>query len=175
VAELKVQIVRLEDALAAETKRRVDATTQLDERARVQVYDLEERLRRQLQEDNQKLQKRLATLEARFDELEQHWEVTSSAQMETIHKTSVDFGNALEQLQQEQDTERKARLRREGTLLQQVENHAKEFEDRWNAERQDRLEPVGRTNERTRNETSARTSRVSTTSITRVGVFETRA
>jgi uncharacterized protein YukE len=142
VAELKVQIVRLEDALAAETKRRVDATTQLDERARVQVYDLEERLRQQLQEDNHKLQERLATLEARFDELEQHWEGTSSAQMETIHKTSTDFGNALEHLQQEQDTERKARLRREGTLLQQVENHAKEFEDRWNAERQDRLERV---------------------------------
>ena len=44
VAELKVHIVCLEDALAAETKRRVDATTQLDERARVQVYDMEELL-----------------------------------------------------------------------------------------------------------------------------------
>jgi hypothetical protein len=27
-------------------------------------------------------------------------------------------------------------------LLQQVDNHAKEFEDHWNAERQDRFERV---------------------------------
>jgi hypothetical protein len=47
----------------------------------------------------------LATLEACFDELEQNWEGPLS---ETIHKTYINFGNALEQLQQEQDTERKA-------------------------------------------------------------------
>jgi hypothetical protein len=60
-----------------------------------------------------------------------------------IHKTSIDFGNALGTAsQQEQDMEHKARLRREGKLLQQVENHGKEFEDHWNMEGQNQLEQV---------------------------------
>jgi hypothetical protein len=49
-----------------------------------------------------------------------------------------------QQLQQEQDEERKARLRGEGRLLQQVEDHANEFEDRWTKERQDRMDHINK-------------------------------
>ena len=45
IAHIKVQMSRLEDALAAETKRRVDATTSLDELSRTQVLEMEERVR----------------------------------------------------------------------------------------------------------------------------------
>lgn len=126
--------------MAAETKRRVDATTNLDDHARELIFEMEERLRNQLEQDNQKLDKRIAAVEHKLQLLEQKWVQDSTAQMNSIAKKATDFGKALEQLQQEQDTERKARLRREGSLLQQVENHAKEFEDRWNAERKEREE-----------------------------------
>ncbi len=142
IAELKVQISRLEDALAAETKRRVDATTQIDDQARQEIYEMEERLRKQLEEDNAKLQARISSVEDRLAELEERWSLDAAKQMEAIQQKAHDFGKTLDQLQQEQDIERKARLRREGSLLQQVEHHAKEFETRWNAERQDRLDQI---------------------------------
>eukprot|EP00934_Nitzschia_sp_Nitz4_P004219 Nitzschia sp. Nitz4//scaffold7_size249615//155758//156674//NITZ4_001186-RA/size249615-augustus-gene-0.35-mRNA-1//-1//CDS//3329558469//4209//frame0 len=140
IAELKVQIARLENALAAETKRRVDATTKLDDQARTLVFEMEERLRQQLQQDNLKLEERIAKVEERLQEVEQRFLQDSTAQMATVQRKATEFSQALDQWQQEQDVERKARLKREGSLLQQVENHAKEFEDRWNAERKDRDE-----------------------------------
>lgn len=134
----------MEEALAAETRRRVDATTKLDDQAREQIYEMEQRLRKQLEDDNVKLQSRLTQLETRLQALEDRWTQDSERQLESIQHKAQDFSKALEQLQQEQDTERKARLRREGSLLQQVEHHAKEFEDRWTAERQDRLGQIAK-------------------------------
>lgn len=139
-----MQIARLEDALVAETRRRVDATTKLDDQAREQVYEMEQRLRQQLEQDNEKLQSRVGALESRLKELEERWTHDSAQQMESITQKAQEFSKALEQFQQEHDMERKARLRREGGLLQQVEHHAKEFEDRWNAERQERLDQVAK-------------------------------
>ena len=142
VAELKVQIVALEDALAAETKRRVDATTKLDQMSREQVYEMEERLRQQLKEDNATLESRLNKLEKKIVELEGNWEKDSRGQLDAITQKSQDFCSSLEKLKQEQDTERKSRLKREGALLEQIETHYKEFEDRWERERNDRLERI---------------------------------
>ena len=72
IAHIKVQMGRLEDALAAETKRRVDATTALDELARTQVHKMEERVREQLEEENEMLQARLTALEERVRILEEN-------------------------------------------------------------------------------------------------------
>ena len=142
VAELKVQICRLEDALAAETKRRVDATTGLDDKTREEIYAMEERLRSQMIDDNKRLEERIAQVEARLEELEYRWEREATHQLDVVSQKSQEFEKSLKKLQFDQDTERKARLRREGSLLQQVENHATEFEQRWNSEqkaREDRI------------------------------------
>jgi hypothetical protein len=134
----------LEDALVAETRRRVDATTKLDDQAREQIYEMEQRLREQLEQDNEKLQGRIGTLETRLLELEERWTRDSTQQMDSISQKAHEFSKSLEQFQQEHDMERKARLRREGGLLQQVEHHAREFEDRWNVERQERLDQIAK-------------------------------
>lgn len=139
MAALKVQIGRLEDALAAETKRRVDATTKLDGLARSQVFEVEERLRNQLQQDNDKLHQRLEALETRVQRLEERWEKESHQQVLAVQSRADDLNRALTALQEQQATERKARLKREGFLLQQVEDHARECEERWNEERKDRM------------------------------------
>ena len=82
VAELKVQICRLEDALAAETKRRVDATTGLDDKTREEIYNMEERLRQQMIEDNKRLEERIKVIEARLEEFEYRWEKESAHQLD---------------------------------------------------------------------------------------------
>lgn len=134
----------MEDALAAETKRRVDATTQIDDQARQQIYEMEERLRKQLEEDNVKLQGRISSLEDRLTRLEEQWSFDANKQLESITQQAHEFSVTLEQLQQDQEEERKSRLRREGSLLQQVEHHAKEFQNRWNGERQERLDQIAK-------------------------------
>lgn len=105
---------------------------------------MEERLRKQLLEDNEKLEARLAKIEARVEELETRWERDAAKQMESLSKKSEDFSSSLERLQQEQDNERKARLKREASLVEQVENHAKDFEARWDAERKFRMDRMSK-------------------------------
>ena len=75
-------------------------------------------------------------------ELEGKWEKDSRGQLDAITQKSQDFCSSLEKLKQEQDTERKSRLKREGALLEQIETHYKEFEDRWERERNDRVERI---------------------------------
>jgi hypothetical protein len=145
---LKVQIGRLEDALAAETKRRVDATTALDELARTQIFDMEQRLRQQLQEEHRGLQVRLDALDDRLEALEQKWNTDSNDQIELVRGQAGDLNKSLQSIQEQQDAERKARLKREGNLLQQVELHAKEFQERWNEERTDRIQKLGELQDR---------------------------
>ena len=131
---------RLEDALAAETKRRVDATTALDELARTQVHEMEERVREQLREENERLQHRLGALEERVRRLDENWAIDAKHQIETVNNKAHDLGMAVSRIQEDQDMERKSRLKREGVLLRQVEDYAKETDDRWKAERKDRVE-----------------------------------
>lgn len=138
IAHIKVQMNRLEYGLAAETKRRVDATTAIDELARTQVNDMEKRIREQLQQENDSLQIRLGALEDRVKTLELSWTKDANKQVESIQSKATDLGKSISQIREDQDMERKARLKREGVLLQQVEEHSKEFEDRWILERSER-------------------------------------
>ena len=70
----------------------------------------------------------LNKLEKKIVELEGKWEKDSRGQLDAITQKSQDFCSSLEKLKQEQDTERKSRLKREGALLEQIETHYKEFE-----------------------------------------------
>ena len=143
-----MQIARLELALAAETKRRVDATTSLDEDARRQVLDMEQRIQRQLQEDNKRLEERLSKIESRLEGIEFRWKKVATQQVESIQLKADEFAQTLEAVQREQDAERKARLRREGRLLQQVEDLSKEYNDRWSSERHDRVTHISKLEEK---------------------------
>ncbi|KAL3924850.1 MAG: hypothetical protein SGILL_000790 [Bacillariaceae sp.] len=142
MAAFKVQMGRLEDALGAETKRRVDATTSIDDAARTTVFEMEQRLKKQMEEDQKGLQDRMGALEARVHALENKWVKDSNDQVELVTSKAADLTKILGSIQGQQDTERKARLKREGNLLEQVEQHAKEFEERWSQERSDRIQKM---------------------------------
>lgn len=129
---------RLEDALAAETKRRVDATTALDELARTQVHEMEQRIREQLKGENEMLQARLTALEERVSTLEENWVADANRQIEVVETRAGELSKSIAQIRDDQNMERKARLKREGILLRQVEEHAKDAEDSWKSERKDR-------------------------------------
>lgn len=133
---------RLEDALAAETKRRVDATTALDELGRTQVHEMEARVREQLRAENETLQARLDLLEKRVSALEEHWTQAAKHQLVVVETKSSALTKSIAQIRDEQNMERKARLKREGILLQQVEGHAKDAQESWKAERSGRIQKL---------------------------------
>mmetsp|Transcript_23375 Transcript_23375/g.51168 ORF Transcript_23375/g.51168 Transcript_23375/m.51168 type:complete len:175 (-) Transcript_23375:1597-2121(-) len=101
---------------------------------------MEERVREQLREENERLQHRLDALEERVRRLDENWAIDAKQQIEMVDNKAHDLGKAVSRIQEDQDMERKSRLKREGVLLRQVEEHAKETDDRWKAERKDRVE-----------------------------------
>lgn len=143
VAELRVKVTRLEQALAAETKRRVEATKQLEHHAKEELQHWEDRCRRELEEQRQSVEERLELLETKFGELEERWKRESTQQQKQVAKKGEEFTLALEELRKEAETERKLRQVREDQFLQQIEAHRKDYEGLWDRERQERIECVG--------------------------------
>lgn len=143
VAELRVKVSRLEQALAAETKRRVEANKALERQAKEEVKHWEDRTLNELKEQRGLVEERIGKLEDRFDQLEERWKKESAQQKEQITQKGEEFQSALDELRKEAETERKLRLVREGQFLQQIESHGKDYEELWNKERQERIECVG--------------------------------
>lgn len=143
VAELRVKVSRLEQALAAETKRRVEAMRALEKQANNEVQHWEEHYLKELQEQRELMEDRIKKLEERFDQLEDRWRRESEQQKHQINGKGEEFQAALNELRTEADTERKLRSVREGQFLQQIEAHGKHYEELWNKERQERIESLG--------------------------------
>jgi DNA repair exonuclease SbcCD ATPase subunit len=143
VAELRVKVSRLEQALAAESKRRVEATRNLDKQAKDEIKHWEERCLKEIKDQRVLVEDRLEKLELRFNELEERWKRDSHQAEQQITKKGDEFMAALDELRKEAETERKLRLVREGQFLQQIEAHGKDYEDLWDRERQERIECVG--------------------------------
>lgn len=143
VAELRVKVARLEQALSAETKRRVEATKQLERYAKEEIVQWEQRCHKELVESRQMVEGRLEVLEVRFNQLEERWTRESQQQQSQITEKGKEFTAALDELRKEAETERKLRLVREGQFLQQIEAHGKDYEGLWDRERQERIECVG--------------------------------
>jgi uncharacterized protein YPO0396 len=68
--------------------------------------------------------------------------------MEMVQYKAADLHKALKGILEQQDAEQKARLKHEGNLLQQVEQHAKEFEERWTQERNNCIQRIGEVEDR---------------------------
>lgn len=143
VAELRVKVQRLEQALAAETKRRVEAQKKLEKQAKEEIAHWEDRCMKEMKEQRVMVEDRLEKLELRFMELEQRFKAETEEQEQTIARKGEEFTAALDELRKEAETERKLRLAREGQLLQQIETHGKDYESLWDRERQERIESVG--------------------------------
>jgi chromosome segregation ATPase len=143
VAELRVKVSRLEQALAAETKRRVEAMRSLERQAKEEIQHWEERQLNELKEQREIFEDRMGKLEERFNQLEERWKKESEQQKQQVNRKGEEFQAALDELRKEAETERKLRLVREGQFLQQIESHEKDYEELWNKERQERIESVG--------------------------------
>lgn len=144
VAELRVKIQTLEQALTAEVKRRVEATVSLEERTKKHVADLEERLVARMETMNLKLTSEFAHVEERLSSLEESIGRDHEQHLEQVGVQAQSFRESLGQVQRDLDQEKKSRLIREGRLLQQVESHAKELEQLYKKEQEERIAAISK-------------------------------
>jgi hypothetical protein len=138
VAELRVRISKLEQALGAEVKRRVEATHELQASVNNIVALMEKRLQNQLSIQSATLTERLQRLETKLEQMERRWDKESQEQIEFVLKKGDTFEALAKQLKTEIESEKKSRLVREGRFLQQLESHAADLEKKWTQESEER-------------------------------------
>ena len=142
VAELRVKIQHLEQAMAAEVKRRVDSTHQLHKKAEKLVEETYQKLQERLEEQSGALERRVSELEDKLMRLELLHRQQATKQEKIVEERGQELREQMEALQEELAVEKKARLVREGRFLQQLEGHAQDLADRWKTEKTQREDQI---------------------------------
>jgi hypothetical protein len=139
LASLKIQTKRLEAALSAEIKRRVDAMQQFQQKAKSEIQRVEELLVKQMDQDRIATEERLNILEERMANLECKWQSdVNMVQHETSRKVSQ-LQEQVAELKQQTEGERQSRLEREAALNQQITQLSNDYKELWQVERQERF------------------------------------
>eukprot|EP00549_Striatella_unipunctata_P012589 CAMPEP_0118673394 /NCGR_PEP_ID=MMETSP0800-20121206/295_1 /TAXON_ID=210618 ORGANISM="Striatella unipunctata, Strain CCMP2910" /NCGR_SAMPLE_ID=MMETSP0800 /ASSEMBLY_ACC=CAM_ASM_000638 /LENGTH=213 /DNA_ID=CAMNT_0006568447 /DNA_START=6 /DNA_END=648 /DNA_ORIENTATION=- len=138
VAELRVQLQRMERALAQEVRRRVDAV----ERQKQNAAKLEEKFDKILEERSQMVDNRIDALEERVSRLEERLAHESQTVPAQIEARGDSLEIMLKDVRNELETEKRNRLHREGRLLTQLEEHSRLSEEYWQKERTSREEAM---------------------------------
>lgn len=142
VANLRVQVSRLEAALGVACRRRVDAVTAIQSQAAAAVQALEERLSTQVAADVSRVADRLTRLEQRMTGLETQWRDNVGSIQDSVQHSTVKLQSQLQSLQQAVAQERTGATQRLDRLSQQMQTTAQDYDDRWQHERQERIAAV---------------------------------
>ena len=143
VAELRVQVSRLEAALKAESQRRVAAVQQIHQQSVRAVTELETRIQQTVREEQERVQERLTQLEERCRLLEMRWQEDVGAVQDSVDQHGTQLKTQLAALQQTVATERQQRKSREQRLRNQMQEMADKYQELWKQERQERLRSFG--------------------------------
>lgn len=160
VAHLRVQVKRLEAALTAETKRRVQAVKEVQEQAKEAVNQVTALWRESLEKEGTEVNQRLASLEDRINHLENRWKGDVSAIEKNIDNKATQWKSALEELQTQAEMERKARMRREERIMQQINEVSEKYEKSWKEERHLRVTELSKLTERVKTQEDIRDAQV---------------
>eukprot|EP00550_Attheya_septentrionalis_P009110 CAMPEP_0198284590 /NCGR_PEP_ID=MMETSP1449-20131203/4050_1 /TAXON_ID=420275 /ORGANISM="Attheya septentrionalis, Strain CCMP2084" /LENGTH=276 /DNA_ID=CAMNT_0043981735 /DNA_START=79 /DNA_END=909 /DNA_ORIENTATION=- len=141
VAELRVQMVSMERALAAEVQRRIYSVTQMELKCRETIGQMEAKCQ-------DVLDQRLGHMETRLQQVEQSLEqlTTESHQSlshdipQQIRTQSTTLKESLDDLNQSLTLERNERLGRDQRLGEQVDHFSKSWNSQMDQERAERLE-----------------------------------
>jgi SF-assemblin/beta giardin len=142
VATLKVQVERLEKALAATCRRRVDSIQAIQNQATAAVMALEERLSAQVATDMVRVHGRLTSLEQRMAGLETRWSHNVGTLQDDLQHSSRQLAGQLQSLHQAVAQERTQATARHDRFVQQMHTVATSYDERWQQERQDRLAAI---------------------------------
>lgn len=160
LSHLRVQVKHLEAALTAETKRRVQAVKEVQEKAKEAVNQVTALWKESLEKEGTEVNRRLASLEDRISELEERWQEDVSAIEKNIGSKSTQWKGALEKLQAQAETERKSRVRREEQIMKQINDVSEKYEKCWKDERHVRVSELSKLTERVKTQEDTRDAQV---------------
>jgi SF-assemblin/beta giardin len=142
VAALRVQVAQLEDALAQESRRRVQTIQQMQQQSAEQVAAWQQQWQAQVQNDVAAVQERLAALEQRVTALEGTWEKQVTALSDDMAQHVQQYQTQYQTIQDDMQQERLQQQQREQRLQQQMAELQQTYLEKWSAERSARLASV---------------------------------
>lgn len=133
IAEIRVQLTSMENALSAEIKRRVDLNRSMERQCQAHISSLQTEVERVLDERTSKISSHLASLEEKVLELNQRLEEEKVNIPRDIEQKGAELQDILRGFQDEFSTEKRDRLNREGRILKQLHD----FESHVNSSLED--------------------------------------
>ena len=142
VSAVRVQVTRLEAALAAESKRRVAALQLLHEQANQAAATMQEELQTQMKDEIQTVHTRLDRFEERLQQLETKVTHDMMALRHDIGRDTERMQAQLRTLQGQVAREEEKLHKRHGQTMEHMQTVSEEYVERWKVERQERLTAV---------------------------------
>jgi len=123
IAELRVLLTTLENALTVETKRRIEMSRCIEEEYQKQIEAVTQKLEYAIDQKSEAFQKRLCSLENKVDELSERMQEQSKVVPEDIQRLGKDLQESILTIQEEFRVESSDRNQRQNNILQQINDY----------------------------------------------------
>eukprot|EP00594_Rhizosolenia_setigera_P008110 CAMPEP_0178974152 /NCGR_PEP_ID=MMETSP0789-20121207/22258_1 /TAXON_ID=3005 /ORGANISM="Rhizosolenia setigera, Strain CCMP 1694" /LENGTH=256 /DNA_ID=CAMNT_0020662375 /DNA_START=36 /DNA_END=806 /DNA_ORIENTATION=+ len=142
IAELRVKMTSMENALTAEIKRRIDMNRQLETKCSTQIHLLENQFTEKLEENTQNLTQKLSDLEDKLNLLNIRLEESTTKIPQDVEMRGKELRDSLERFKQDFFVEKQERLKREGRLMKQFHDYEESVEKRLIELKKERVDTV---------------------------------
>ena len=142
IAQLRVSLNEMDVSLSQEIKRRIEGSASLQEQCKAQVQAMEDRLTQTMMDKLHLVTERLDALESKVTELNDRLQQERTKIPKDIETRGHELQTMLQTFQKEFTTERRDRLTREGRIMKQLTDQAKNMSQQWNQEIAQREETV---------------------------------
>lgn len=123
LAQLMIQITAAERALTIETQRRIQSTHAIQKSCTQKIQDMEQNFERILNERSLRVEERLVSVQQKVEELTTRFEQEKDAVPKDMEARGDELKEILNELTAILDTEKSDRLKREGRILKQMDDH----------------------------------------------------
>ena len=161
LAHLRVQVRRLEAALTAETKRRVQAVAAVQKQAADAVQEVSEQWKQVYQQEQTASQERLDILQKKVVDLEHQWQTDVQRLQGQIDSSAEHSQKTLSEVKEQMEKVESARVARQEQLIQQLDSLSEKYNAQWKTERQDRVESLHALTQRVQLQEDVRDAQVS--------------
>jgi len=127
LAQVTIQLTAAERALTMETQRRIQSTHAIQKSCTQKIQDMEQSFERILNERSLRMEERLVSVQQKMEELTKRFEEEKDAVPKDMEARGTELKEILDTFQKELAEERSDRLKREGRILKQMDDHSSEI------------------------------------------------
>ena len=124
LAQVTIQLTAAERALTMETQRRIQSTHAIQKSCTQKIQDMERNFERILNERSLRMEERLVNVQQKLEELTNRFEEEKESVPKDMECRGKELKEMLDTFQNELSEERSDRLKREGRMLKQMDDHS---------------------------------------------------